>query len=108
VKLLFKNDACNEARDKYGCTALMLAAKSGHIEMVELLLKNNAKIEATDNHVQTALMLAARYGKVETVKLLSKTNARIEAKDTTSIRAARSEHDDTTDQLPNLICASSG
>ena len=46
-------------RDKYERTALMLAAKEGHSEIIQLLLeKDRVQIDHRDSHNRTALMFA--------------------------------------------------
>ncbi|EAY22688.1 hypothetical protein TVAG_476170 [Trichomonas vaginalis G3] len=45
----------NDARDKYGRTALHWAAKSSNIEIVKLLISHVAKINAVDNKYKTPL-----------------------------------------------------
>ena len=100
VKLLLRNKARVDARNKYGETALMLAAASGSLELVRLLvdhganinlpgwnpliyaawrgqtevvrylLSKGADIDAVSPNGISALMMAARGGHFETVKLL--------------------------------------
>jgi len=57
VKLLLKNGADVNARDKQDMTALMWASERGHTEMVKLLLENGADVNANNNDGQTALMV---------------------------------------------------
>ena len=52
-------------------TALHLAARNGHLEVVKYLLeKGGAEVNEEDNDGWTALHLAARYGHLEVVKYL--------------------------------------
>ncbi|MBO4405988.1 MAG: ankyrin repeat domain-containing protein [Alphaproteobacteria bacterium] len=57
------------AQDKYGCTALMLAANNGHYGMVQLLLEHGADVNIKSNKGNTALMAAVvnrgRYGMLQ-------------------------------------------
>jgi len=65
-------DACADVNSTTGTgdTALHLAARCGHIKMVEFLLSRNADLTARNEHDDTSLHLAARHGMVEVVKVL--------------------------------------
>src|SRR5271154_2711149 len=63
----------------YGSTALIEAAKSGYVDMIELLLEAGADIEAKDTLGSTSLIRAARNA--EMMKQLLEAGANIEAKD---------------------------
>lgn len=54
MRLLLENDSDIEASDANGNTALLLAARYEHKEVVRLLLKNGADVEASDENGQTA------------------------------------------------------
>jgi hypothetical protein len=47
-----------DARDRYGQTALMLAAHAGHREVVETLIAHRADLNVTAKYGLNALMLA--------------------------------------------------
>jgi hypothetical protein len=64
------NVADINAKDDSGGTALMDAAKNGHVEIMKLLLANDADINAKNINGVTALMTATRRGHVEAVNLL--------------------------------------
>ena len=70
VKLLIKEGADVNARDKYGGTALMAAANNGHTEIAKILIGRGAKVDAVDHSHRTALLFAATGPFPETVKLL--------------------------------------
>ncbi|KXZ48898.1 hypothetical protein GPECTOR_24g187 [Gonium pectorale] len=53
-----------------GMTALMMAAKGGHVEVVKDLLDAGADLYARDRNGMGALMMAAKGGHVEVVKVL--------------------------------------
>ncbi|TNJ28280.1 Ankyrin repeat protein 2 [Giardia muris] len=55
-------------RNEKGETALMLAAKRGHAQIVELLRGKEAHLK--DSYGYTALMHAAKYNRTEAIKLL--------------------------------------
>ena len=59
-----------QARGKAGKTALHLAAKSGHLEIIQLLLERGADINTRDRKGKTALHLAAKSGHLDITKLL--------------------------------------
>ncbi|XP_062537482.1 uncharacterized protein LOC134205855 [Armigeres subalbatus] len=68
-------------RPKNGTPAICVAAKNGHIEIVELLLLKGAKISAQDIHSRTPLHFAAQGGHSEIVLLLIDKGADIELSD---------------------------
>ena len=47
-----------DALDRYGQTALMLAALRGHVDVVRLLIQRGANLDVTAKYNLTALMLA--------------------------------------------------
>jgi len=63
-------------KDKYGMTALMLAARNGWAEIVQSLLMKNAKVDAKNNDGETALMLAAQNRHKKIIELLKKAGAK--------------------------------
>ena len=58
------------ARNNYGWTALMHAARLGNSELTRILLEHGADINAQNEDGWTALMRAALKGDVATVKVL--------------------------------------
>jgi ankyrin repeat protein len=74
VKRLISEGAKIDAKDSEGNTALLLAAKGDHLELVKwLLLKEGgggAKITQKNNQNETALLLASKEGHLELVKWL--------------------------------------
>ncbi len=76
VKQALESDADPNYQDSLGCSPVMLAADSGHDEIVELLLQNNATtIDLQDDFGWTALIYAVFKGKSESVKLLINSDA---------------------------------
>ena len=63
------------ARDRYGQTALMLAAHAGHREIVETLIAHRADLNVTAKFGLSALMLALVAGHAEVARLLAKAGA---------------------------------
>ena len=64
-----------DARDRYGQTALMLAAHAGHRDVVETLIAHRAKLNITAKFGLSALMLALIAGHAEVARLLAKAGA---------------------------------
>ena len=60
-----------DARDRYGQTALMLAAHAGHIEVVEVLIAHRANLNVTAKYGLSALMLAIVAGHRDAARLLA-------------------------------------
>ena len=61
-----------DARDRYGNTALMLAAHAGHPEVVETLIAHRANLNITAKFGLSALMLALVAGHGEIARLLAR------------------------------------
>jgi ankyrin repeat protein len=73
--LLFLAKANINAINGNGYTALMLAARAGHTEMVDLLIQVGADIEVVGKYGYTALMWAAKNRHNEIITLLLKAGA---------------------------------
>jgi uncharacterized protein len=72
---LIENGADVNALDRYGQTALMLAAHDGCREIVEILIAHGADLNITAKFGLSALMLAVLSGQVEIAHLLTKAGA---------------------------------
>ncbi len=64
-----------DARDRYGQTALMLAAHAGHGQVVEILIAHRANLNVTAKFGLSALMLAVVAGYTDVARLLAKAGA---------------------------------
>lgn len=64
-----------DARDRHGQTALMLAAKRGHLALVELLIEKRADLNVTAKYRLSALMLAVVAGHTEIARRLVRAGA---------------------------------
>ena len=62
AKALLESGAEIDARDRYGQTALMLAAHHGHQALVELLIESGANLDVTAKYGLSALMLSVISG----------------------------------------------
>jgi len=63
------------AVDRYGQTALMLAAHAGYREIVEILIAHRANLNITAKYGLSALMLAVIAGHAEVARLLAQAGA---------------------------------
>ncbi|HEX9813715.1 MAG TPA: ankyrin repeat domain-containing protein [Myxococcota bacterium] len=61
--------------DRYGQTALMLAARNGHYEAVSVLVDADADLDHTAKYNLSALMLAALNDRLEVVEQLMEAGA---------------------------------
>lgn len=70
--LLNKGVAINAQDNTVGDTMLILAARSGHIDIIKMLLEKGADMHIPDWDGETALLNALRSGKFEAAQLLKK------------------------------------
>ncbi|MGB5200730.1 MAG: ankyrin repeat domain-containing protein [Sedimenticolaceae bacterium] len=59
-----------DSKDKYGQTALMLAARHGQDQVVQLLLQKEAALDVTAKYRLSALMLAVINHQADIAKML--------------------------------------
>jgi len=82
VRRLLRAGAEVNARDRYGQTALMLAAHRGHREIVEELLRAGADLNLTAKYNLTALMLAVVAGHATVARILARAGTDLRVKGT--------------------------
>jgi len=82
VLALLGQGADVDARDRYGNTALMLAAHAGQREVVETLIAHRADLNITAKFGLSALMLALVAGHAEIAHLLAKAGADLSVRGT--------------------------
>jgi ankyrin repeat protein len=70
------------ARDRYGQTALMIAAKNGQSDLVDFLLKQRVELNHTAKYRLSALMLAVINGHGGIVRMLVEAGADLEIRGT--------------------------
>ena len=74
VRELIDTEANVDVQDKQRRTALMLASKNGHLDIVKTLVNAGAALNLQGNEGgyggNTALMYACRHGHLEVVKIL--------------------------------------
>lgn len=63
------------ARDRYGQTALMLAAHGGHEALVEMLIEHGADLNVTAKYCLSALMLSVVAGHAGIARRLARAGA---------------------------------
>jgi len=68
------------ALDRYGQTALMLAAHRGHDKIVELLVAQGADLNVTAKYTLSALMLAVVAGHESIARILARAGADLRIK----------------------------
>ncbi len=94
----FLDEGGDVNRRELGIPLLLIAAASGHTDVVRLLLEKGADIHATNNFGHTSLMWAAMDGHTDTVRLLldwgADMNHRDKWRDTALIKAAWKGHVD--------------
>lgn len=67
-----------------GSTPIILAARGGHIKVVQTLLKYQVNPNSTTIDGKTALMFAAQHGYVDTAEVLIKSGAEVNSRDKAS------------------------
>lgn len=75
VRALLGSGASVDARDRYGQTALMLAAHAGQRDLAALLVEHGAALDRTAKFGLTALMLAVVAGHADVARLLARAGA---------------------------------
>lgn len=83
ARRLIQEGADLEARDKYGWTALIIAAYWGRKEIVKMLLDAGADVNVVDKDGFTALHYAASGGYKEVVEMLERRQTKVVAVNTT-------------------------
>jgi len=93
--------------DRYGQTALMLAAHAGHRELVEILIARRADLNVTAKFGLSALMLAIVAGHADIARLLAEAGADLSLRGTGApVFAGRTAHDLVlAHDLPGLATA---
>ncbi|KAG7166873.1 Ankyrin-3-like 3 [Homarus americanus] len=73
VKLLLHHNANLEVRSSFneGATALFLASKAGHLDIIKLLLEAGADVNTLDDRKNGLAQYAAKAGKTQLLNLLS-------------------------------------
>ena len=85
VQRLIRSGADVNAANRYGVTALLLAAQRGHADLIDVLLKAGASVKAAETKLpegQTLLMHASRTGNVASMKALIAAGSSVNARET--------------------------
>lgn len=75
IRTMLNVGAAIDARDRYGQTALMLAAHRGHDALVQVLIDHGADLNVTAKYHLSALMLAVIAGHAPIVRSLAQAGA---------------------------------
>jgi len=75
VREQLRSEADVNSRDRHGQTALMLAAHSGNLGMVQTLIEHGADLNVTAKYNLSALMLAIIAGHPEIARMLARAGA---------------------------------
>lgn len=78
VELLINNGADVDAKDNYGCTALMYAIENGNHVIAKMLVNKSIYIDIQNNYKETPLIIATIEGQKELVVYLLDRGANIE------------------------------
>ena len=76
VKMWLMAGADINAKDKWGNTALMLASRYGHTDIVKMLIEAGANVNVKDKNGNTALELAKDKGHTKIIELLKEAGAK--------------------------------
>lgn len=87
AKLLLKYDVDIDERNRFGDSAMHLAAERGRAVSAKILIDHGIDINATDAHGRTALQLAARGSAEEVVQMLIASGADVDAIDIHGLNA---------------------
>uniref|UniRef100_A0A1I8HT57 Mab-21_C domain-containing protein n=1 Tax=Macrostomum lignano TaxID=282301 RepID=A0A1I8HT57_9PLAT len=90
--------------DSSGATALMLAADSGHHELIDKLLDLGASVRAQDHQGRTALTRACEAGHIRTAKLLKDRGANADHRDGQGLTCTQLAERLGHSQLLRLLC----
>lgn len=82
VRDLLERGVDANARDRYGQTAVMLAAHDGHLSTVNLLIEHGADLNVTAKYGLSAVMLAVVAGHEEIALVLARAGADLTLKGT--------------------------
>ena len=75
---LFSRGVTIDQKDKHGSTALMIAAREGHLDIVTKLIEAGATVDQADKFGWTALMFAAENGHLNVVTKLIEAGATVD------------------------------
>ena len=107
MELLLGKDANVNLVNNYRRTALMIAARKEHKDIVELLLGKDANVNLANNNGATALMIAAESGHKDIVELLLGKGADVNKPTTDGwtalMIAAQNGHKDIVELLVNKV-----
>ncbi|RZF46106.1 hypothetical protein LSTR_LSTR012966 [Laodelphax striatellus] len=81
VELLLENGADINAMERHRISALMFAAKEGHVKVVTKLIDCKCSLDLQDSQGWTALFWAVNQGKSKVVEVLVEAGARVDITD---------------------------
>jgi len=92
-------------RIQNGASPLIVAAKSGSVEMTQLLIQAKADIDMYDTHGMNPLIMAARSGHLEVVKLLLENKADLQSRDKAGYNVVVVAQTNTSPEIVSLLAA---